>query len=345
MFMKRQILAMIMVLLLMSSCTNVTAEAENIVLEEIVFFANPVSDSDYSQMPISAFSEFMVEQLAQRGYSVGEFRVQVASSQLMVAEAIVAGSAHMGMVSAPNYIAFNDEGMLATLITKKYATTLLDVESTLSNRNFPGQYIDGKLMSYDETFLLVGSTSLGQELLSYHMQGLKIPVELIKKAKFCVQAPTNVSTYIYVNAWLQDQYGLSIKDQNLISVNNAYEIMAGLSGGSCDVAGIVAESWLRFESTWNRDFTGAGPMWEELSAIVALGKIPYSVIAFTENEVFMDEALRNVLTELILEFMNTESGQQFFGMYGIQGIGLFSEADEEVFAFTERAINAVRNNE
>jgi len=344
--MLKRILFTVVIILFFGACSSSNASSEMIEIDEIIFFANPISDSDYSMTTIDTLGTYMKEQLELRGYLIKDFSIKVATSQVMVAEAIVAGSAHIGMISAPNYLAFRKDGMFATLLTKKYATTLMDVEKTITNTNFPGKYIEGSLTGFDEAFLLLGPSELGRQLKEIVMRGERPSFDLLNQASWCVHNPTNLSGYIYPNQWLQTNYGKTIRDlKNVVKVNNTYEMMAALSFESCDISGTIAESWLRFDDIWNNDFENTSSMWEDLSVLASLGRVPYSVIAFTENSDVITEELSAHISQLMIEYIKTKEGQDFFNLYGIKGLQAYSEFDKELFKFTEDAIILSRNND
>lgn len=232
---------------------------------------------------------------------------EIAESSLLVGE--------IEILYAPSFsyirVSDNDNGIdiQPVVSASNQATSKTLVEPNEMNDGLPEYFLPDSFVPYYQSLIIAGVTP-GAKALADKVNAKETLIwDDIKGLDWCVTSQSSLSSYIYPNFWLYEQFGHTFDDieGNIIQVSGYSDSFLSLAMQNCDLATTFMGSRILYETAWTTDFMMPNTIWEDTDVIAIAGTVMRELfMANTTN--FVDEDFLENLKIAIITASLTDVG-------------------------------------
>lgn len=314
--MKTKILIFLLsIITLLSACLPL--DNSEYILDELVFVGNPYTDPGIIMNEFSEIEQLLQETLSSKGFNVRKVTFYVATSQITLAEALSAGTAHIGLLSVRTFLLYEDAGIKPLL---QNIRPFVNVDS-----NNPADWNTGNPIRRDIRFnsaytsnqILVGPSDYGRFLYRKFLETGDLSWEDLDKGVWCLRLN---SGFNLTDKYLIEKYNKTRSDvTKVLPHSNTAEAVINLSQESCDIITGAYNIRTDYEQQWINDWGRTHSIWDEVKVIAITGRSLMGVLAVTENEQKLTDDFIDAIKLSFNEIIETEKGQELFSVYNISG--------------------------
>ncbi|GAB2025017.1 phosphate/phosphite/phosphonate ABC transporter substrate-binding protein [Lactovum odontotermitis] len=270
----------------------------------------------------------LIKELKKQGYTVSKVDTSTGTDYNAVGKALDAGTVDIGWgVSGGTYAAYSKGAEVILTATRKGLSND-DLKNTKNAVN-PQYWNDHKPTTYskDEVtayrgLLIAGNSEVGKQMADYVKKGKKIPVALIKKAKWGLSSTTSASGYLYPSEWLTKKYKISVRDlPNVVTGLDYGTAAADLASGTVDVIAGYADLRMDFAEDWTTTYHATDTIWNQTNVIGVTDEIYNDAILVskTSDNLKKYPGLKKALQKAIVSLSKTEKGKEIIKVYAHDG--------------------------
>lgn len=291
---------------------------ENIKLEKLNVYYVPSREPSEIVTATAPLKELLKNELAILGYDVGEVVISVGTTYEAVGEALVAGTADVGVIPGGTYVLYDDGAEVILTATRDGLSKDFD-DAKDWNDGKPTEASTNQAVSY-RALMIAGPSAKGQELAAKVNAGEELTWDDIDSASWSVMGSSSPAGYIYPCLWMLNRYEKGITDlSNAVQADSYASAFARLASGQIDVLMTYADARRDYAERWNTEFSREKSIWEETNVIGVTAPIYNDTISVSKNSPIMDEALIAALQEAFINIGNTEEGKQVIAIYSHNG--------------------------
>jgi phosphonate transport system substrate-binding protein len=288
---------------------------------------SPYQDAETIRTGTRALAGMILERMRAAGIALERVEISVGTSYSAVAEALAAGSADAGFISASTYVLFDREiDVLVSALRKA-----ISIDST-DPRDWNGpqheRYTDG-LATHYRSVLVTGPSPAGRALLARVKAGGTPSWEELSALSWSVMSPASASGYLFPSLWLKARYGKQLSDLPRLSQADSYTTsMARLASGQADIAAAYAHIRINSEAKWQTRLGGTAPIWEQTGIIGVTDPIFNDTVSVSHRSPLMkSEKVREALADALIETGKTKEGLAALKIIGHKGYARVKASD------------------
>jgi len=288
---------------------------------------SPYQDAETIRTGTRALAGMILERMRAAGIALERVEISVGTSYSAVAEALAAGSADAGFISASTYVLFDREiDVLVSALRKA-----ISIDST-DPRDWNGpqheRYTDG-LATHYRSVLVTGPSPAGRALLARVKAGGTPSWEELSALSWSVMSPASASGYLFPSLWLKARYGKQLSDLPRLSQADSYTTsMARLASGQADIAAAYAHIRINSEAKWQTRLGGTAPIWEQTGIIGVTDPIFNDTVSVSRRSPLMkSEKVREALADALIETGKTKEGLAALKIIGHKGYARVKASD------------------
>lgn len=295
-----------------------TTQAENVAIDTLNVYYVPSREPSEIVTATEPLKQLLKDELAKLGYDVGEVVISVGTTYEAVGEALVAGTADVGVIPGGTYVLYDDGAEVILTATRDGLSKDFD-EAKDWNDGTPTEASTNQAVSY-RALMIAGPSEKGQELAAKVNAGEELTWEDIDSANWSVMGSSSPAGYIYPCLWMLDRYGKGITDlSNAVQADSYASAFARLASGQIDVLMTYADARRDYAERWNTEYGRTASIWEETNVIGVTAPIYNDTISVSKNSEIMDENLIAALQEAFINIGNTEAGKEVIAIYSHNG--------------------------
>jgi phosphonate transport system substrate-binding protein len=330
--MKLTVIGLIM-MILVSGCSPQTKNSQ---VEELVIYGFPFLEPDVMLARSQPLKQMLIDELSLRGYDIKQISIYIGTSQNAVAEALSAGSAHIGFVNSLTYLLYEEESLLPIFSVLRGQLNIDSDKISDWNTLTPIVRYTDQLAPYYRNVIMAGPSTNGQALISMLNDETPIPWSDISSARWCMPNPGNAG-YIYGALWVYQTYGKKMSElPNLTIMGGYHEMLQALAQEQCDVVSTPMILRRDYETRWQTDFNRVLPFLEEVKVIGLPPKTPNSLVVVNKEALNFDQNLIDAIKESLLAILLTQEGRVAISPFSVDGL---SEIPEGFFEPDYQAID------
>ncbi len=285
--------------------------------------------------------QLVIDEMASRGYTIGNVEITVSDSYEAAGEALASGSIEVAWLPGGTYALYSNESDVILTATRNGLSN--DSENPADwNGTANATQKNGPQVTYYRSLIYATPSAYGKELAAKVNAGEELTWEDLDKAKWGVMDVTSSAGYVYPTMWLDENYGKKITDLSNVTTMNGYMgAFTQAAAESVDIICCYADGRNDYEGSWNlptdqKDETGhqglgrvnGKSIWEELNVIGVTEGIYNDTVAITKKNpnVYNDE-FKTALQDSLIAIANTEAGQKIFAIYSHTGYAKATDAD------------------
>lgn len=142
--------------------TSETTQAENVAIDTLNVYYVPSREPSEIVTATEPLKQLLKDELAKLGYDVGEVVISVGTTYEAVGEALVAGTADVGVIPGGTYVLYDDGAEVILTATRDGLSKDFD-EAKDWNDGTPTEASTNQAVSY-RALMIAGPTEKGQEL-------------------------------------------------------------------------------------------------------------------------------------------------------------------------------------
>ncbi|MDR0300268.1 MAG: PhnD/SsuA/transferrin family substrate-binding protein [Streptococcaceae bacterium] len=282
----------------------------------------------------------LISELKKQGYKVDKVDMTTGTDYNAVGKALDAGTVDVGYgVSGGTYAAYASGAKVILTATRKGLNNddLKNKKNATNpqywNNHKPTTQTKDEVTSY-RGLIIAGNTSVGKQLADYVKKGKKIPVSLIKKAKWGLSSTTSASGYLYPSEWLTKNYKISVRDLPSAVTGLDYgTATADLASGQVDIIAGYADLRMDFANAWTTTDKATDTIWNQTNVIGVTDEIYNDGILVSKNSDNLKKypGLAKALQNAIIAMSKTDQGKKIIAVYSHDGYEKSSEANYKPF--------------
>ncbi|MDR2977774.1 MAG: PhnD/SsuA/transferrin family substrate-binding protein [Streptococcaceae bacterium] len=282
----------------------------------------------------------LIKELKKQGYSVSKVSVSTGTDYNAVGKALSAGTVDVGWgVSGGTYAAYS-KGASAILTATRKGLNNDDLKNTKNatspkywNDHKPTRPTNEEVTSY-RGLIIAGNSEVGKKMAEYVNEGKKIPLDLIKKAKWGLSSTTSAAGYLYPSEWLTKNYKISIRDlPNTVTGLDYGTATSDLASGTVDVIAGYADLRQDFEKAWTTTNHATDTIWNQTNVIGVTDEIYNDAVLVSKNSANIKKypGLKKALQKAIINLSKTEKGKSIIKVYSHDGYKKSKASNYEPF--------------
>lgn len=285
--------------------------------------------------------QLVIDEMASRGYTIGNVEITVSDSYEAAGESLSAGSIDVAWLPGGTYALYSGETEVILTATRNGLSN--DSENPADwNGQANATQKNGPQVTYYRALIYATPSTYGKELAAKVNAGEELTWEDINKAKWAVMNVSSSAGYIYPTMWLDAKYGKKITDlANVTTLDGYMAAFQQAAAEQVDVIVCYADGRNDYEGSWNlpsdqQDDTGhqglgrvdGGSIWDELNVIGVTEGIYNDTVAVTKaNPNIYNDEFKTALQDSLIAIANTEQGQKIFAIYSHTGYAKATDAD------------------
>ena len=323
-----------------ASATDGSASKGSIDVLKMQFV--PSRDAETILQGTSKLPELLKEQMAKRGYDIGDIEITVGagSDYNVTGEALASGSVDVAWLPASTYANYSDDTTLALTATRDALSNDSEDPKTW-NGEANATKKNGPQVTFYRALIYATPSEYGKTLAEKVNNGEKLTWEDLDGAKWAVQKTSSSAGYIYPTMWLMANYdGKKISDlSNVIPLDSGYGTAFSYAAAEqVDVIVCYADGRNDYEASWTlptdqQDETGKQGMgrsesiWNELNVIGVTEGIYNDTVAISKASPFYTDELKAALQDCFINIINTDEGKAIFDVYSHTGYAKAVDSD------------------
>ncbi|HEY0222528.1 PhnD/SsuA/transferrin family substrate-binding protein [Lactovum miscens] len=323
----------------LSANTSVSAAKTTNIKELKISFIPSKNPSDITTAT-QGLDTLLKSELKKQGFKVGKITMTTGTDYNAVGKALTSGTADVGYgVSGGTYAAYASGTKVILTATRKGLSND-DLKNTKNatnpqywNNHKPTTNTTTDVKSY-RGLIIAGNTELGKEMAADVKSGKKIPVDLLKKAKWGLSSTTSASGYLYPSKWLTDNYKISVHDlPNVVSNLDYGTATADLASGQVDIIAGYADLRMDFATAWTTIDKATDTIWNQTNVIGVTGEIfNDGILVSTKSDTMKkNPKLASALQKAIIAMSKTDQGAKIIKVYSHDGYQVSSAKDYKPF--------------
>ena len=185
--------------------------------------------------------QLLKDEMLKEGYDIGEVEITVGTTYEAVGEALVAGTADVGLIPGGTYVLYDDGCDVILTATRDGLSKDFDDPKDW-NDGTPTEASDKQAVSY-RALLIAGPSEKGQAMVAKVNAGEELTWDELNAANWSVMGSSSPAGYIYPALWLQDRYSKGITDLASAVQSDSYaSAFARLASGQVDVLVTYADA-------------------------------------------------------------------------------------------------------
>lgn len=262
--------------------------------------------------------QMLKDAMLEEGYDIGEVEITVGTTYEAVGEALVAGTADVGLIPGGTYVLY-DDGCDVILTATRDGLSKDSDEPKDWNDGTPTEASDKQAVSY-RALLIAGPSEKGQALVAKVNAGEELTWDELNSANWSVMGSSSPAGYIYPALWLQDRYSKGITDLASAVQSDSYaSAFARLASGQVDVLVTYADARRDYAERWNTEFGREGSIWEETGLIGVTAPIYNDTVSVSKTSPKMDADIVAALQDAFINIGNTPEGKEVIAIYSHNG--------------------------
>ena len=334
----------ILAVALLAGCSNgggTASEGGSKEIDTLRFQFVPSRDPGEIITGTKDLGQLVIDEMANRGYTIGNVEITVSDSYEAAGESLSAGSIDVAWLPGGTYALYSNETEVILTATRNGLSN--DSENPADwNGQANATQKNGPQVTYYRALIYATPSAYGKELAAKVNGGEELTWEDLDKAKWAVMNVSSSAGYIYPTMWLDQHYGKKITDLSNVTTLDGY--MAAFSQAaaeSVDVIVCYADGRNDYEGSWNlptdqQDATGhqglgrvnGGSIWDELNVIGVTEGIYNDTVAVTKaNPDIYNDEFKTALQDSLIAIANTDKGKEIFAIYSHTGYAKATDAD------------------
>ena len=262
--------------------------------------------------------QLLKDEMLKEGYDIGEVEITVGTTYEAVGEALVAGTADVGLIPGGTYVLYDDGCDVILTATRDGLSKDFDDPKDW-NDGTPTEASEKQAVSY-RALLIAGPSEKGQALVAKVNAGEELTWDELNTANWSVMGSSSPAGYIYPALWLQDRYSKGITDLASAVQSDSYaSAFARLASGQVDVLVTYADARRDYAERWNTEFGREGSIWEETGLIGVTAPIYNDTVSVSKNSPKMDPDMVAALQNAFINIGNTHEGKEVIAIYSHNG--------------------------
>ena len=262
--------------------------------------------------------QLLKDEMLKEGYDIGEVEITVGTTYEAVGEALVAGTADVGLIPGGTYVLYDDGCDVILTATRDGLNKDFDDPKDW-NDGTPTEASDKQAVSY-RALLIAGPSEKGQALVAKVNAGEELTWDELNSANWSVMGSSSPAGYIYPALWLQDRYSKGITDlANAVQSDSYASAFARLASGQVDVLVTYADARRDYAERWNTEFGREGSIWEETGLIGVTAPIYNDTVSVSKTSSKMDTDMIAALQNAFINIGNTPEGKEVIAIYSHNG--------------------------
>ncbi len=262
--------------------------------------------------------QLLKDEMLKEGYDIGEVEITVGTTYEAVGEALVAGTADVGLIPGGTYVLY-DDGCDVILTATRDGLSKDSDDPKDWNDGTPTEASDKQAVSY-RALLIAGPSEKGQALVAKVNAGEELTWDELNSANWSVMGSSSPAGYIYPALWLQDRYSKGITDLASAVQSDSYaSAFARLASGQVDVLVTYADARRDYAERWNTEFGREGSIWEETGLIGVTAPIYNDTVSVSKTSSKMDADMIAALQNAFINIGNTPEGKEVIAIYSHNG--------------------------
>lgn len=262
--------------------------------------------------------QLLKDEMLKEGYDIGEVEITVGTTYEAVGEALVAGTADVGLIPGGTYVLYDDGCDVILTATRDGLSKDFDDPKDW-NDGTPTEASDKQAVSY-RALLIAGPSEKGQALVAKVNAGEELTWDELNAANWSVMGSSSPAGYIYPALWLQDRYSKGITDLASAVQSDSYaSAFARLASGQVDVLVTYADARRDYAERWNTEFGREGSIWEETGLIGVTAPIYNDTVSVSKTSSKMDADMIAALQNAFINIGNTPEGKEVIAIYSHNG--------------------------
>ena len=258
------------------------------------------------------------DEMLKEGYDIGEVEITVGTTYEAVGEALVAGTADVGLIPGGTYVLYDDGCDVILTATRDGLSKDFDDPKDW-NDGTPTEASEKQAVSY-RALLIAGPSEKGQALVAKVNAGEELTWDELNSANWSVMGSSSPAGYIYPALWLQDRYSKGITDLASAVQSDSYaSAFARLASGQVDVLVTYADARRDYAERWNTEFGREGSIWEETGLIGVTAPIYNDTVSVSKASPKMDADMVAALQNAFINIGNTPEGKEVIAIYSHNG--------------------------
>ena len=262
--------------------------------------------------------QLLKDEMLKEGYDIGEVEITVGTTYEAEGEALVAGTADVGLIPGGTYVLYDDGCDVILTATRDGLSKDFDDPKDW-NDGTPTEASDKQAVSY-RALLIAGPSEKGQALVAKVNAGEELTWDELNSANWSVMGSSSPAGYIYPALWLQDRYSKGITDLASAVQSDSYaSAFARLASGQVDVLVTYADARRDYAERWNTEFGREGSIWEETGLIGVTAPIYNDTVSVSKTSSKMDADMIAALQNAFINIGNTPEGKEVIAIYSHNG--------------------------
>ena len=262
--------------------------------------------------------QLLKDEMLKEGYDIGEVEITVGTTYEAVGEALVAGTADVGLIPGGTYVLYDDGCDVILTATRDGLSKDFDDPKDW-NDGTPTEASNKQAVSY-RALLIAGPSEKGQALVAKVNAGEELTWDELNSANWSVMGSSSPAGYIYPALWLQDRYSKGITDLASAVQSDSYaSAFARLASGQVDVLVTYADARRDYAERWNTEFGREGSIWEETGLIGVTAPIYNDTVSVSKTSSKMDADMIAALQNAFINIGNTPEGKEVLAIYSHNG--------------------------
>ena len=262
--------------------------------------------------------QLLKDEMLKEGYDIGEVEITVGTTYEAVGEALVAGTADVGLIPGGTYVLYDDGCDVILTATRDGLSKDFDDPKDW-NDGTPTEASEKQAVSY-RALLIAGPSEKGQALVAKVNADEELTWDELNSANWSVMGSSSPAGYIYPALWLQDRYSKGITDLASAVQSDSYaSAFARLASGQVDVLVTYADARRDYAERWNTEFGREGSIWEETGLIGVTAPIYNDTVSVSKTSPKMDADMVAALQNAFINIGNTPEGKEVIAIYSHNG--------------------------
>ena len=288
---------------------------------------SPYQDAETIRTGTKPLAGMILERMRAAGINLERVEISVGTSYSAVAEALAAGSADAGFISAATYVLF--DGEIDVLLSALRRAISIDSTDPRDWNGPQHEHYTDALATHYRSVIVAGPSAGGRALLAKVQAGGEPSWEELSTLSWSAMSPASASGYLYPSLWLKEKYGRQLSDLPHLAQADSYTTsMARLASGQADVAVAYAHIRINSEKRWQSKLGGTAPIWEQTGIVGVTGPIFNDTVSVSRKSALMkDGRVRDALAEALIAIGRTPEGLSALKILGHKGYARVKSED------------------
>ena len=301
-----------------STSTTASSETSNKKIDTLRIAFVPSREPEEIITATEPLKQMLTDELATLGYDVGEVDITVGTSYEAVGEALVAGTADVGLIPGGTYVLY-DDGCDVLLTATRDGLSIDSDNAKDWNDNAPTEPTTEQVTSY-RALMIAGPSEKGKELAAKVNAGEALTWEDVSSANWSVANSSSPAGYIYPSLWLQENFDKNITDLPHAVQSDSYgSAFARLASGQVDILCTYADARRDYEDEWTTEYGMTNSIWDDTAVVGVTPAIYNDTISVSKTSPIMDDDFKQALGQAFINIGNTEEGKEVIAIYSHNG--------------------------